>query len=220
MVSSHHDDSILPMTDAPKSGAKIAANKIGGVVTKDYDLKEDHRAIEGIAARLAGGDRRSIGAATAIAEEIKAEPQRFPLVWRLLRHQDPLVRMRAADALEKASRQMPRQLQPFKMDLLGRRLEDGTPELRWHLLAMSACLALDQHEAVTLMRHCHDALTMARSRILSVVALQTAYDVASEHPKLAGTLWGMLDFAAGSDMPSLRARAKKLRAAVGEQSTS
>jgi hypothetical protein len=187
-------------------------------VTKDYELKQDHPAIVRIAARLAGGDRRSIGAATAIAEEVKAEPQRFPLVWRLLRHQDPLVRMRAADALEKASRQMPEQLLPFKTDLLSRCLEDGTPELHWHLLAMSARLSLDRHEAATLIGQCHDVLITDESRLLRVAALQAAYDLANEHPEFTRTLDEMLDVAARSDIPSLRARARKLRS--GEQATS
>ena len=206
------------MIDAPETGAKIVANEIGGIVTKDDELKQDHHATVGFTARLAGGDRRSIGAATAIAEEVKAEPQRFPLIWHLLRHQEALVRMRAADALEKASRQMPERLQPFKAELLSRRLEDGTPEVRWHLLAMSARLVLDRHEAKTLIDQCRDALIADKSRIARVAALQAAYDLANEHPEFTRTLDEMLDVAARSDIPSLRARARKLRS--GEQATS
>ena len=187
-------------------------------MTKEDDLKQDHRAIAAFAARLAGGDRSSIGAATAIADEIQAEPQRFPVVWHLLRHQEALVRMRAADALEKASRQMPEQLQPFKAELLSRRLEDGTPEVRWHLLAMSARLVLDRHEAKTLIDQCRDALIADKSRIARVAALQAAHDLAKEHPEFTRTLDEMLDVAARSDIPSLRARARKLRS--GEQATS
>ena len=187
-------------------------------MTKRCDMREDHHALVGLVARLAGGDRRSIGAATAIAEEIRAEPQGFSLVWHLLRHQEALVRMRAADALEKASRQMPELLQPFKAELLSRRLEDGTPEVRWHLLAMSARLALDRHEAATLMGHYHHVLITDKSRIARVAALQAAYDLASEHPEFTRTLDEMLDVAAHADIPSLRARARKLRS--GEQATS
>ena len=183
MVSSHHDDPVHLKTDVPETRAKIVASEIGGIVTKDYDLKQDHHATVGFVARLAGGDRRSIGVATAIAQEIKVEPQLFPVVWHLLRHQEALVRMQAADALEKASRQMPEQLRPFKVELLSRCLEDGTPELRWHLLAMSARLVLDRHEAKTLIDQCRDALIADKSRIVRVAALQAAYDLANGHPE-------------------------------------
>ena len=181
-------------------------------------MKQDHRAIAAFAARLACGDRRSIGAATAIAKEIQKEPQRFSLVWHLLRHRDPRVRMRAADALERASRHVSEQLRPFKADLLSRYLEDGTPEVRWHLLAMSARLLLDRHEAKTLIDQCRDALIADKSRIARVAALQAAYDLANQHPEFTRTLDDMLDVAARSNIPSLRARARKLRS--GEQATS
>jgi hypothetical protein len=51
-------------------------------------------------------------------------------------HADPLVRMRAADAAEKASAQMHHLLNPHKAALLVLMEETTEIELRWHLAQM------------------------------------------------------------------------------------
>jgi len=55
--------------------------------------------MEGFAKMLTGGDRRSIGKADAVVKRVRGAPQRFEELWACLRHSDPVVRMRAADAM-------------------------------------------------------------------------------------------------------------------------
>lgn len=64
----------------------------------------------------------------------------------LMRDTDPLVRMRAADALEKASREDPEILMPHKHSLLSEIAEDPQQEVRWHLLQMLPRLRLTPSE--------------------------------------------------------------------------
>lgn len=97
--------------------------------------------------RLKGGDRRSIGNSNAVVQCVLQKPDRFGELWACLRNGDPLVRMRAADALEKISRVDVSFFEGKKKELLGGELEDGTSELRWHLIAMTARLPLDAGEA-------------------------------------------------------------------------
>jgi hypothetical protein len=59
---------------------------------------------QAISAMLKGGDRRSIGTASKIAELVSSEPQRFAELLECLWNEHPIVRMRAADAAEKAHR--------------------------------------------------------------------------------------------------------------------
>jgi HEAT repeat protein len=68
---------------------------------------------------LAGGDRRSIGRATQVAATVLQSPSLFSQLIRGLWSADALVRMRAADAVEKISRDRPELLRPYKKELLG-----------------------------------------------------------------------------------------------------
>jgi len=54
--------------------------------------------------RLTGGDRRSIGRTGEVVAAVLGEPSLFGVLLSGLWSSDPLVRMRAADALEKITR--------------------------------------------------------------------------------------------------------------------
>lgn len=64
--------------------------------------------------KLAGTDRRSIGLADEVAAQIADDQAKFDEVFRALWHDDSVIRMRAADAVEKASRLRHERLSPHK----------------------------------------------------------------------------------------------------------
>src|SRR5690242_12000583 len=72
-----------------------------------------------ILALLEGGDRRSVGRADEVAALVSRNPKLFPRLFAGLWSDDPVVRMRAADAAEKVTRTAPKLLQPYKAELLG-----------------------------------------------------------------------------------------------------
>jgi hypothetical protein len=77
--------------------------------------------MEDIILKLAGGDRRSIGR----SDEVLADPSLFDVLFKGMLHEDPLVRMRAADAVEKITARHPEYLQPHK-----RQTTSGSPAMR------------------------------------------------------------------------------------------
>lgn len=97
-------------------------------------------------ALLAGGDRRSIGRADEVAAAVLQSPGRFPQLMTGLWSTNSLVRMRAADAMEKISREKPELLCPYKKELLGLIHEAKDKEVRWHLALMAPRLALNARE--------------------------------------------------------------------------
>jgi len=171
-----------------------------------------------IASLLAGGDRRSIGQAEAVLALLRRDAARFDNVFSCLMHADPLVRMRAADALEKFSRDNAASFTPHQGALLARTLEDGTAEMRWHLIAITARLPLDTGQAVSFCQYLEERLRHDDSRIVKVAALQAACDLGGQHAALAERVGRMLRFARASVWPSLRARANIL--ASKDKSTS
>src|SRR5580658_7705264 len=95
---------------------------------------------------LAGGDRRSIGRADEVADLVGREPKVLPHLVECLWDTDALLRMRAADAMEKLSREQAVLLQRFKAPLLGLLAETTQQEVRWHLAAIVPRLRLTRSE--------------------------------------------------------------------------
>lgn len=64
----------------------------------------------GLLEKLAGGDCRSIGRSNKVVADVLRNPSLFPGVFAGLLEEDPLIRMRAADAIEKITARIPKLL--------------------------------------------------------------------------------------------------------------
>jgi len=159
---------------------------------------------------LEGGDRRSIGHADLVVAQLLRQPARFDELWCCLGHDDPLVRMRAADALEKVNRVCPEAFTVHKTHLLRRSFEDGSAEVRWHLITIASCLSLSPQEAEHFSFHLEHCLRHDPSKIVKVMALQAADRLKTVSPAVAARFARMLAFAGSSGWPSVIARARKL----------
>jgi len=168
--------------------------------------------MKGFAEALGGGDRRSIGRANFVVAQVRRDSARFEELWTCLYHSDALVRMRSADALEKLSRDNADSFDAHKHELLSRSPDDGTPETRWHLIAIASRLTLNANEAEDLCAYLDHSLRHDPSRIVKVMSLQSAHALASRHPALTNNLRRMLKYARLTPWPSVSARARKLGA--------
>lgn len=128
---------------------------------------------------LCGGDLRSIGNADAVAGMIAADAALFAETMALLADDDARVRMRAADALEKASRAHPELLTPHKAFLLGPASRQTQQEVRWHVLQMLSRLALTAAERETALQLGRDSLTHP-SRIVAAEALSALFALGAD----------------------------------------
>lgn len=162
-----------------------------------------------IAAMLKGGDRRSIGRANQIAKLVLADPKRFAELLKCLWNEDPIVRMRAADAAEKVSVTRPELLQPHKREFLGLLAEAEQIELRWHVALMVPRLALSAPErrraSAALQRYLND-----RSSIVRTFALQGLAGLARQDANLIESVKSTLEESLRTGTPAMKARARKL----------
>ena len=194
-----------------------------------------------ILGQLEGGDRRSVGRADEVAALVSRNPKLFPRLFAGLWSDDPLVRMRATDAAEKVTRTAPQLLQPYKAELLGLLAESalGEPEfvesdqqpvqkrvrrsskqvvqqpiqqeVRWHLAVMVPRLKLIPAEA----QRVASQLTVYledRSSIVKTFALQGLWELAQQHASVRPLVLELLERAARSGTPAMRARSRKLLA--------
>jgi hypothetical protein len=158
---------------------------------------------------LKGADRRSIGRSNEAVALVLREPRRFPELIGLLWSDDPLVRMRAADAAEKVTVKRPELLRPHKRELLGLLAEAEQIELRWHLAAMVPRLELSaserQRATAALQHYLED-----RSSIVKTFAMQGLVDLARHDPSLRETAKQTLEEALRTGTPAMKARARNV----------
>ena len=107
---------------------------------------------ESILAKLKGGDRRSIGKSGEAAMDVSKDPAQFADLFAGLLDEGRLVRMPAADAIDKVTRDRPELPQPWTLELLGTvsTLEDK--EMRWHVAQMLPRLKLTPSEQKVVLR--------------------------------------------------------------------
>jgi hypothetical protein len=158
---------------------------------------------------LSCGEHRPIDAADRAP--LPADADSFAVVWADLGHEDSQVHLRAADAIERASRDRPELLQPYKNDLIHPVL-DGKSGFCWHLVAVSARLELDSDEAARLMRRLEDAVFNDPSGEVQAEALVTAFALAARHRRLALRARDLAKHALNHTAPAVADRARRLLA--------
>lgn len=162
-------------------------------------------------ARLAGGDRRSLGRANEVAAGVSRNPRLFAALIAGLWSADPLVRMRAADAVEKVTRTKRGRLEPYKKELLGLMAEASQQEVRWHLALMIPRLTLNAKErenAVSLFY----AYLEDRGSLVRTHALQGLADLAENDASIRPAVRELLRESARSGTAAMKARSRKLLA--------
>ena len=158
---------------------------------------------------LQGGDRRSIGRSDEVAGMVLKNRRLFPTLISGLWHDDPLVRMRAADAAEKITRQLPELLIPHKQELLGLMAETDQAELRWHLAVLIPRLPLTSRErqlVISLLK----GYLQDRHSIVKTLALQGLANLTQTDPAIRMEVKEILQQAARNGTPAMRARSRKL----------
>ena len=150
-----------------------------------------------------------IGRSDQVAAMVAEAPELFSELIAGLWSEDPLVRMRAADAAEKVTRKKGELLQPYKGELLGLMAETEQQELRWHLAAMVPRMALNpkQRDLATalLVGYLED-----RSSIVKTFALQGLADLAQDDPSIRPGVIEILRQATRTGTAAMKARGRKL----------
>jgi len=158
---------------------------------------------------LKGGDRRSIGRVDEVLREVLAHPELFSHLVAGIADDDPLVRMRAADAVEKLTAVHPQWLVPHKAALLGSLAAIQQQEVRWHIAQMLPRLPLAGNEKRRAVRILLSYLN-DESRIVKTFAMQALADLARQDSRLRTKVVRLLTDLTRSGSPAMRSRGRKL----------
>lgn len=163
----------------------------------------------GILSRLRGGDRRSIGQVSEVIAIVRKRPALFNDLITGLFDPDPVVRMRAADAIEKMSSKEPQFLQPFKIELMRLAEQTQQQELRWHLAQIIPRLKLTAVEIATATDIFFDYLD-DKSKIVVTFAMQALSDLALINGNASRRVISAIEKLARTGSPAIQSRGKKL----------
>lgn len=162
-----------------------------------------------LTAQLTGGDRRSIGRANRVAALAARRPAVAHCLVQALHHRDAVVRIRAADALEKAAHREPRICQVYVRTFLRTAETTRDIEVQWHmaqLLAQAALTPGQQQRLLAVVRR----YQRSRSAIVRTEALTTLTALADRDPSLRPRARRAVVRALRAGTAAERARARRL----------
>ena len=159
--------------------------------------------------KLEGGDLRSVGRVEEVVVDVLAEPELFAGLFEGMQHENPLIRMRSADACEKITVLHPEYLQPYKRRLIEQIAWIDQQEVRWHVAQMFSRLELGSVERrevlIVLNTYLRD-----RSRIVCTFALQAMADLALQEAALLQEVIEKIEEAVRTGSPAMQSRGRKL----------
>jgi len=169
---------------------------------------------------LSGGDPRTLRNVDLVIDAVLAEPVRLDeLIGCIRDSHDEVVRMRAADVLEKVCRARPSLVQPHVPLLLAELSRIDQPSVQWHLAQMLGQVRLTQTQrrrAVGLMnRNCEES----GDWIVLNCSLETLAILARQDPSIADDLRAQISRHEQSNRKSLASRARRLRLEFGPDPT-
>jgi len=165
--------------------------------------------------KLAGGDRRSIGHSNEVVAEVLARPALFRVLMEGLTSEDPLVCMRAADAMEKITVQRPELLRPHKSAVLEISGRARQQEVRWHMALLFPRMNLRAKERGVAANILFDYLR-DKSSIVKTCAMQGLAGLAAQDAALKAKILSLLRELTETGTPAMRARGRKLLAGLAE----
>src|SRR5271168_4194976 len=159
--------------------------------------------------KLSGADRRSIGRSNEVATHVLAHPANFPHLMKGLAAADPVLRMRAADAIEKITAQRPDLLRPHKRKLLAIAGSTDQQEIRWHAALIIPRLKLTTKERAAALDILFDYLR-DKSSIVKTFAMQAIWDLAASDAKLKAQIIPLIEELTQVGTAAMRARGRKI----------
>lgn len=159
--------------------------------------------------KLKGGDRRSIGKSGEVVKAVLKTPALFAHLIEGFYHSDPVIRMRAADAIEKSTRQNTLLLQPWKRLLLEQISNLQDIEMRWHIAQLIPRLSLTGREQALAVQILMGYLS-DESSIVRTFSMQALADLAQCDAELRSQVTPLIERLTKTGTPAMRSRGRKL----------
>lgn len=168
---------------------------------------------ETIRQMLTPAARLDVGRVWEVVELVLGRPGKMAQLVKCLWDDDPAIASRAADTLERVTRERPRRAQRWKEPLLGLLAETTEKKVRWNLALLIPRLKLTAREC----RRVADVLNSYLddpSSIVKTAALHGMADLTRQDPEALPEVLDLLRVAGRSGTPAMRARSRILLKAL------
>ncbi len=159
---------------------------------------------------LDGGDRRSVGQVGRVVRRATRDATVVAALVAALRAKRPLVRLRAADALEKISRRDAEPLGLYRVQLTHALARTSDPVVRWNLIQLLPRIPHDRGAMRRISRRLEVWYLSDASAIVRVSALEAVAAFAKQDALLEPLAQRMVLEGLASPIASVRARARRL----------
>jgi hypothetical protein len=159
--------------------------------------------------KLRGGDLRSIGRSNEIVADIEENPMLIEKVFLGLHDPDPVLKARAADVIEKATRKKPELLFGHKREIISILEKEKQQEVCWHIAQMIPRLIHTSEEEEVVLHALNNYLSH-KSKIVRVSALEALTDLAQRNKSILKEVTETIRFHAETGSPAVQARGRKL----------
>jgi hypothetical protein len=160
--------------------------------------------------KLAGGDLRSIGKADEVVEDVNNNPALFKEIFEGIIHNNPLIRMRCADVVEKVSVKYPEYLQPYKDELINDVAKIEQQEVRWHVAQMFSYINVNDDERDRIIEILSDYMDNDKSKIVKTFSMQTLADFAERDHSIRSKVIKKIEKMMETGSPAILSRGRKL----------
>jgi len=161
--------------------------------------------------KLEGGDLRSIGRSEEVVQDVLANPELFGELISGMLYDDPVIQMRAADAVEKVTAIHPEYLRPHKRLILEQIAYIEQQEVRWHVAQILPRLVLDDEEVQTAIEILTGFLN-DDSRIVRTFAMDSLAVFAERQPDMQPWVVALIEEMIEDGSPAMQSRGRKLLA--------
>lgn len=160
---------------------------------------------------LRGGDRRSLQGVPTVIQEVRADPKRVVELFDCVFDDDEIVRMRAADALEKVCREEPARLTPFVERMLTDMAASRQPSVQWHLAQLLGEVPLTPVQRDRAAAVVQEALDTSSDWIVVTCALETLAAFTRQGAVGRDVLQHALDQWSDDPRKAVRSKVRRLR---------
>ena len=159
--------------------------------------------------KLRGGDRRSIGRSAEVTRVVLQDPSVFDDLFNGLTDEDPIVRMRAADVVEKVTIDDPGPLKSHKRDIINILENSKQQEVLWHMAQIVPRLKYTKAEEFKVVTALKGNL-VHKSKIVQTFSMQALFDLAEENKDLQNEVVEIIKEKQKTGSPALQSRARQL----------
>lgn len=159
---------------------------------------------------LSTGDKRTVAGTDAAVRLLRENPGQIETTIHLMRTEEGAVAMRAADCLEKFSREHSVALNKYASELIAILGSSNQQEIRWHLAQILPRMALTTEQFKLVSAIWSDDVYHHRSSIVRTESLQALYEISQKYPPAQSTAEVAMVFSLDKGTRAMKARARKL----------